>query len=100
MIRGLRDRSSRLKASLIDANAEREAPAQSAASDVDRAREEGRRAAADAIAAEIRATAPRGHGKCAGVPWCAACAVAAQAERLARLAELEGAPASAPGGAR
>lgn len=90
MIRWLRDRSSRLKASLIEANAARAATAAAAASDLDRARGEGRREAAAAIAAGIRATAPRPHGECGGVPRCAACAVASQAERLALLADLEG----------
>ena len=90
MIRRLRALSATAKASLIAANDRREAAARAAAGDLDRARRQGRRQAADAIAAQIRATAPRPHGGCAGVPRCMACAVASQAERHALLAELEG----------
>jgi hypothetical protein len=57
------------------------------------ARQRGRSEAAAELADAIRSTAPRGHGDCT-IPGCTRCAVAEQADRYARFADLIGSPES------
>jgi hypothetical protein len=91
VIRRLRALSSRLKDRLIVANGQEPAASQALA----RAREQGARQAAADIAAAIRSTAPRGHGQDCTIPGCTQCAVASQADRYARFADLMAVPESA-----